>query len=50
MADDMMQAEESITNLRFLRVDCGPLKQAVIAHCEGWILKFTFVFTCVRLF
>ncbi|EFJ08553.1 hypothetical protein SELMODRAFT_185288 [Selaginella moellendorffii] len=36
-----VQGEEGITNLRFLRIDCGPLKQAIISHCVAWVSKFT---------
>lgn len=33
--------EDSITNMRFLRVDCAPLKQTLQGHCEMWVAKFT---------
>ncbi|CAM6114547.1 unnamed protein product [Calypogeia fissa] len=36
-----VQAEEAITNLRFLRIECGVLKQSIITHCEAWVVKFT---------
>ncbi|KAI5057584.1 hypothetical protein GOP47_0027599 [Adiantum capillus-veneris] len=36
-----VQAEETITSIRFLRIDCGPLKNSIIGHCEGWANKFT---------
>nr|AML30862.1 axonemal inner arm dynein heavy chain 6 [Marsilea vestita] len=38
---DDVQAEETITNVKFLRIDCGPLKNSIIGHCEGWANKFT---------
>lgn len=28
-------------NMRFLRVDCGHLKQSLVNHCEAWVKKFT---------
>ena len=33
--------EETSTNMRFLRIDCGPLKHSLITHCEAWVFKFT---------
>lgn len=27
--------------MRFLRIDCGPLKQTLVGHCEQWVSKFT---------
>ncbi|BFI30788.1 dynein axonemal heavy chain [Marchantia polymorpha subsp. ruderalis] len=36
-----VQAEETITNLRFLRIEAGTLKQSIISHCEAWVIKFT---------
>lgn len=38
---DEVQGEDSTTNMRFLRIDCGPLKQTLIGHCEQWVQKFT---------
>eukprot|EP00798_Chlamydomonas_sp_ICE-L_P021926 gene21926-28972_t len=40
LQDDVL-IEESTTNMRFLRIDCGPLKQTLISHCENWNSKFT---------
>ncbi|KAG0575089.1 hypothetical protein KC19_VG317300 [Ceratodon purpureus] len=37
---DDIQAEETITNLRYVRIDNGILKHTIIEHCEAWILKF----------
>ncbi|CAD7695690.1 unnamed protein product, partial [Ostreobium quekettii] len=34
-------AEDATTNMRFLRIDCGPLKQALVGHCEAWTSRFT---------
>lgn len=34
-------SEDAMTNLKFLRIDCGPLKQALISHCAGWVQRFT---------
>lgn len=38
---DEVQGEDTTTNMRFLRIDCGPLKQTLVGHCEGWVQKFT---------
>lgn len=27
--------------MRFLKIDCGPLKQALVGHCEAWVRRFT---------
>ena len=27
--------------MRILRIDCGPLKQTLVGHCEQWVGKFT---------
>jgi dynein heavy chain len=27
--------------MRFLRIDCGPLKQTLVGHCEQWVARFT---------
>lgn len=34
------QNEETTTTLRFLKVDCAPLKQALGGHCAEWQRKF----------
>ena len=36
-----VQGEETTSNMRFLRIDCGPLKQNLVGHCETWVQKFT---------
>eukprot|EP00966_Prymnesium_polylepis_P037842 878023-Prymnesium_polylepis.1 len=36
-----IQAEEGITNIGFIRIDCQPLKQALTQHCNTWQNKFT---------
>lgn len=36
-----VMSEDAASDLKFLRIDCGPLKQALIGHCEGWIRRFT---------
>ena len=33
--------EDAMTNIKFLRVDCGPLKQSLIGHCVGWVQRLT---------
>ena len=37
---DEVQGEDTSTNMRFLRLDCAPLKQSLVAHCEEWCGKF----------
>ena len=36
-----VQSEETTSNMRFLRIDCGSLKQNLTGHCESWVHKFT---------
>ena len=36
-----IQAEEGVTAIGFIRVDASPLKQALVAHCHTWQIKFT---------
>ena len=36
-----VNAEDQITNMLFLRIDCSPLKASLLSHCEGWVDKFT---------
>ena len=43
-----IQAEEGITNIGFIRIDCQPLKQALTAHCNTWQNKFTQVGRAAR--
>ncbi len=38
---DEVRGEDGATNMRFLRIDCGPLKQTLVGHCEAWVSKFT---------
>lgn len=38
---DEIQHEETTANVKFLFIDCGPLKQTLIAHCELWKTKLT---------
>ncbi|KAK9909936.1 hypothetical protein WJX75_009720 [Coccomyxa subellipsoidea] len=42
--DDIM-SESASEAIKFLHVDCAPLKQALVAHCEAWIGKFTNLLT-----
>lgn len=39
--EEEVLGEDSTTNMRFLRIDCGPLKQMLVGHCEQWVQKFT---------
>lgn len=36
-----VSGEAPSENMRFLRVDCAPLKQSLTTHCEAWVKKFT---------
>eukprot|EP01116_Phalansterium_solitarium_P023771 TRINITY_DN849_c1_g1_i4.p1 TRINITY_DN849_c1_g1~~TRINITY_DN849_c1_g1_i4.p1 ORF type:complete len:3887 (-),score=1955.58 TRINITY_DN849_c1_g1_i4:123-11783(-) len=36
-----VEAEETIKQLKFLRLDCSLLKAALIGHCHAWQNKFT---------
>ena len=36
-----VSGEAPSENMRFLRVDCAPLKQSLATHCDGWVKKFT---------
>lgn len=38
---DEIQHEETTANIKYLFVDCGPLKQTLTAHCELWKAKLT---------
>ncbi|KAJ7527535.1 hypothetical protein O6H91_16G059900 [Diphasiastrum complanatum] len=42
-----VQAEEGLVNVRFLRIDFGPLKQAIIGHCEAWVSKHTILLNSI---
>jgi dynein heavy chain len=35
------QKEETLTNIHFARLDCSPLKHALVAHCNEWQNKLT---------
>lgn len=36
-----IQNQETFSNIRFIGLDCSPLKTALIAHCLEWQNKFT---------
>eukprot|EP00210_Caulerpa_lentillifera_P007994 g7633.t1 len=36
-----VMSEDALTNMKFLRIECAPLKQALISHCAGWVQQFT---------
>ena len=38
---DEVAHEETTTNVKFLFIDCGPLKQALSSHCDLWRTKLT---------
>lgn len=38
---DEVEREETTANVKFLFVDCGPLKQMLTAHCQLWRNKLT---------
>ncbi|KXS19215.1 hypothetical protein M427DRAFT_507867 [Gonapodya prolifera JEL478] len=35
------QKEETLTNINFVRLDCSPLKHALVSHCMSWQSKLT---------
>ncbi|KAJ3056563.1 Dynein heavy chain 2, axonemal [Rhizophlyctis rosea] len=35
------QKEETLTNINFVRLDCSPLKHALVSHCNAWQNKLT---------
>lgn len=35
------QKEETLTNINFVRLDCSPLKHALVSHCHAWQNKLT---------
>ena len=35
------QKEETLTNINFVRLDCSPLKHALVSHCSSWQNKLT---------
>ncbi|KAJ3375748.1 Dynein heavy chain 2, axonemal [Allomyces arbusculus] len=35
------QKEETLCNVNFVRLDCSPLKHAIVAHCHSWQSKLT---------
>ncbi|KAJ3335866.1 Dynein heavy chain 2, axonemal [Gonapodya sp. JEL0774] len=35
------QKEETLTNINFIRLDCSPLKHALVSHCMAWQAKLT---------
>ncbi|KAM7366101.1 hypothetical protein PAMP_015569 [Pampus punctatissimus] len=36
-----VQQEETVVNIRFVMLDCSPLKSSLIQHCSEWQTKFT---------
>jgi dynein heavy chain len=38
---DEVAHEETTANVKFLFIDCGPLKQALSSHCDLWRSKLT---------
>jgi len=38
---DEVLSEDASTTMRFLRIDCSPLKQSLVGQCEEWVSKFT---------
>jgi dynein heavy chain len=35
------QKEETLSNVNFVRLDCSPLKHAIVSHCHSWQAKLT---------
>ncbi|KAL0040883.1 hypothetical protein WJX79_008591 [Trebouxia sp. C0005] len=42
-------AENAAESIKFLFVDCGPLKQALVGHCEAWRANFTGLLNAIAL-
>ncbi|XP_044040597.1 dynein axonemal heavy chain 2-like isoform X2 [Siniperca chuatsi] len=36
-----VQQEETVLNIRFIMLDCSPLKSSLVQHCSEWQTKFT---------
>ncbi|XP_042256267.1 dynein axonemal heavy chain 2 [Thunnus maccoyii] len=36
-----VQQEETVVNIRFVMLDCTPLKSSLVQHCSEWQTKFT---------
>ncbi|XP_035806180.2 dynein axonemal heavy chain 2 [Amphiprion ocellaris] len=36
-----IQQEETVFNIRFVRLDCSPLKSSLVQHCNEWQTKLT---------
>ncbi|XP_062301425.1 dynein axonemal heavy chain 2 [Scomber scombrus] len=36
-----VQQEETVVNIRFVMLDCSPLKSSLVQHCSDWQTKFT---------
>ncbi|KAM7377518.1 hypothetical protein PAMA_014021 [Pampus argenteus] len=36
-----VQQEETVLNIRFVMLDCSPLKSSLVQHCSEWQTKFT---------
>ncbi|KAF3697610.1 Dynein heavy chain 2, axonemal Axonemal beta dynein heavy chain 2 Ciliary dynein heavy chain 2 [Channa argus] len=36
-----VQQEETVLNIRFVILDCSPLKSSLVQHCSEWQTKFT---------
>lgn len=40
MANDVEQ-EETVLNIRFVKLDCSPLKSSLVQHCSDWQSRLT---------
>ena len=38
---EQVLSEDSTSNMASLRIDCTPLKQTLVHHCETWVTKLT---------
>lgn len=36
-----VEQEETVLNIRFVTLDCSPLKSSLVQHCSEWQTKFT---------
>ncbi|KAK9823872.1 hypothetical protein WJX72_006072 [[Myrmecia] bisecta] len=48
LADEVLD-ENAAESIKFLYVDCGPLKQALCGHCDAWKDKFTGLLNAIAL-
>lgn len=42
-----MLSEDSASTVRWLRLDCSPLKQQLVGLCDGWVAAFQGLLACL---